>query len=192
MDESGQDPKSEIFVVVAVVSDKDQDILRERLLEIEHFARTGKRKWHKSRPEYRLRYLQSVLEKKIGKGEVCFGRYKKPLPYFLPVLETIERAITVKAQKDYRAIVYMDGIDKKKAVELTNALRLRGIKLGLVRSRRDESEPLIRLADRWAGCIRGASLGKTEEKEFLAKAIKRQYLTDVQKNKISRLSRRLL
>jgi phage gp36-like protein len=188
VDESGQDPKSEIFVVVAVVSDKDQDMLRKQLLEIERFAGTGKRKWHKSRPDRRFKYLQSVLEKKVGKGEVYFGRYKKPLPYFLPVLETIECSITAKVQKDYRATVYIDGIDKKKAVELTNALRLRGIRLGLVRSRRDESEPLIRLADMWAGCIRGASLGKKKEKDFLLKAKKKQCLIDVQENKISRLS----
>ena len=93
VDESGQDPKSEIFIVVAVVSDEEQDVLRKQLLEIERLARTGKRKWHKSRPERSFKYLQSVLEKGIGKGEVYFGRYKKPLPYFLPILETVERAI---------------------------------------------------------------------------------------------------
>jgi len=40
----------------------------------------------------------------------------------------------------------------------------------LIRSRRDESEPLIRLVDRWAGCIRAALLGKREERSILKKA----------------------
>lgn len=53
---------------------------------------------------------------------------------------------------------YVDGIDKTIAKKLTNILRTRGVRLNLVRSRRDESEPLIRLADMWAGCIRGALL----------------------------------
>ena len=183
VDESGQDAKSEVFVVVAVVSDKEQDKLRNQLLEIEYLAKMGKRKWHKSRPERRFKYLQLALQKEIGKGEVYFGHYKKPLPYFLPILETIEKAITSKAKKDYRATVYIDGIDKKKAAELTNALRVRSIKLGLVRSRRDESGPLIRLADMWAGCIRGALLRRKDEKEFFEKAKRKQYLVNVQKEK---------
>ncbi|MBI2502370.1 MAG: hypothetical protein HYW07_03950 [Candidatus Latescibacteria bacterium] len=113
MDESGQDAASEVFVVVAVLSAQDQDLFREQCLAIEHEAGTGNRKWHKSRPERRLRYLGLALERGIGKG--------------------------------------IDGIDQKKAAELTNALRLRGVKLGRIRSRKDEAEPLIRLADMWAG-----------------------------------------
>jgi hypothetical protein len=35
-------------------------------------------------------------------------------------------------------------------VDLTNALRTRGVSLELVKDRRDEDEPLIRLADLWA------------------------------------------
>lgn len=183
VDESGQDPRSEVFVVVAIVSDRDQNVLRNQLLDIEYLAKTGKRKWHKSRPERRFKYLQLILEKGVGKGEVYFGSYKKPLPYFLPVIETIKKAITLKTQRQYRATIYMDGIDKKKAAELTGALRLGGIRLGLIRSRRDESEPLIRLADMWAGCIRGASLNKTREKELLNRAKREHYLIDVQKEK---------
>lgn len=181
VDESGQDAKSEAFVVVVVVSDREQDLFREELLKIERTAKTGMRKWHKSRPERRFRYLQLVLERKVAKGEICFGCYQKPLPYFLPMLETIESAIMLRAKPPYRAIVSVDGIDKKKAVELTNALRLKGIKLELVRSVRDESEPSIRLADMWAGCIRGALLNAKREREFFEKARQQGYLIDVQK-----------
>ncbi len=77
----------------------------------------------------------------------------------------------------YTARVYVDGIDLKKAAELTNALRLRGVSLEQVKSRRDESEPLIRLADMWAGCIRGVWKGKAEEQALLERARRRDYLT---------------
>lgn len=179
VDETGQDIGSEFFIVVAVVSDKEQDLLRNQLLEIEYLSKIGRRKWHKSRPDRRKQYLQLVLEKGIGKGEVYFGRFKKPLPYFLPTMETIEKAIFNKGKENYKAIVYIDGIDKKKAAELTNALRLRGIKLELVRNRRDESEPLIRLADRWAGCIRAAFLERKDEKELLEEAKNREFLREI-------------
>ena len=68
-------------------------------------------------------------------------------------------------------------------MELTNALRLKGVKLELVRKAKDESEPIIRLADMWAGCIRGALLNAQAEKEFFEKAQQQRYLIDVQKEK---------
>jgi len=76
-------------------------------------------------------------------------------------------------------IIYIDGIDRKKAAQLTNALRVRGIKLALIKSRRDESEPLIRLSDRWAGCIRAALLGKKQEQNVLKEAKNKKYLKEV-------------
>ncbi len=179
IDETGQDAGSEFFIVVAVVSDREQNLLRSQLLEVESQAKIGQRKWHKSRPERNVQYLKLVIKKEIGKGEVYFGHYKKPIPYFLPMLETLEKAILDKAKGNYKAIVYVDGIDKKKAAELTNALRVRNIKLEFVRSSRDESDPLIRLADRWAGCARAASLDEKEEKEIFKKAERRSYIKKV-------------
>ena len=183
VDETGQDSTSEFFIVVAVVNEKEQQALRDELVNIESLAGTGQLKWHKSRHERRMKYLQTVLQRKIGAGEVYFGKYKKPLPYFFPVLETIKKAIVDKAAGDYRAIVFIDGIDKKKAAELTNALRIGGVKLKMVRGRRDESEPLIRLADMWAGCIRDALLAEVEgqAKTIFKQAIQAGYLIEINK-----------
>lgn len=181
VDETGQDAGSEIFIVAAIVSLKEQGLLRGNLLEIETLSKVGKRKWRKSRSERKIEYLRLVIEKRIGKDEVYFGAYRKPLPYFLPMLETLEKAIKHKVKKDYKAIVYVDGIDRKKAAQLTNALRIRGIKLELVKSRRDESEPLIRLADRWAGCIRAALSGRKEEITILKDAKDKRCLKEVSK-----------
>ena len=182
VDETGQDAGSEFFVVVAVATDKEQNLLRSQLFEIESLTKIGQRKWHKSQFKRNKYYLQLLLKREIGNREIYFGHYKKPIPYFLPMLETIEKAILDKVEMDYKTIVSVDGIDKKKASELTNALRLRKIKLEFVRSVRDESEPLIRLADRWAGCIRAAFLDKQEEKEILEKAEKTKYLKNITKN----------
>ncbi len=179
IDETGQDAGSEFFIVVAIVSDKEQDLLRNQLLEIESQTKIGQRKWHKTQTERNVLFLQAVVKKETGKGEVYFGHYKKPIPYFLPMLETLEKAILDKAKGNYKAIVYVDGIDKKKAAELTNALRVRNIKLEFVRSSRDESDPLIRLADRWAGCARAASLDRREEKEIFEKAERKSYIKKV-------------
>jgi hypothetical protein len=95
----------------------------------------------------------------------------------------VEHAIRHRAQAPYTARVHVDGIDRKKAAELTTALRVRGLRLEAVRSRRDESEPLIRLADMWAGCIRAAKLGRTLERVLLEQARRAGYLTEVGQQK---------
>ena len=183
VDESGQDPRSAFFVVVAVVSDQHQDDLREKLSAFEQHSRTGFRKWHKSQPERRQRYLKAVLDQGIGTGEVFFGHYEKPVPYFFPMLDVLEQALKRQAKGRYSARVYVDGIDRKKAAELTGALRAHGLSLGFVKSRRDESEPAIRLADMWAGCIRAALLGRSEEQRLLERAQQAGYLVAVTQQK---------
>jgi hypothetical protein len=179
LDETGQDAASGIFVVVAVVSAQDQEPLREALMEIEHIAGIGHGKWHKSLSARRLRYLTLAFERSLGCEEIFFGSYPKPLPYFFPLLDVLEHAIKIKAVSPYTSRVFVDGIDRKKAAELTNALRLRGVSLGMVRSRRDESEPLIRLADRWAGCIRGALSGHPEEQVLFERALSANYIRGI-------------
>jgi hypothetical protein len=177
VDESGQDPALNVFIVVAVVSAAEQEAFREALMEIEQLAGVGHGKWHGSKPARRLRYIELALERDLGRDEVFFGTFQKPLPYFFPMMEVVEDAIKVKAgSSSYSAKVFVDGIDRKKAGELTNALRLRGISLGMIRGRRDESEPIIRLADMWAGCIRGATQGKAEERTLLRNAMKTNYI----------------
>lgn len=179
VDETGQDDRSDYFIVVAVVSSGEQQELKEALLQLEHQSKIGLKKWHKLRTPEREVFLEMVINTQLAQGEVFFGRYRKPLPYFLPMLETLARAIQIVAVEDYKAVVYVDGIDKKKARELTNALRLKGIKAKHVRSARDESEPLIRLADRWAGCIRSNFEGNVEAKKIMAQAIEIKYLREV-------------
>jgi hypothetical protein len=64
-DESGQDVSSAVFLVVAVVSDEDQDDLRERLVRAERHAGTWGLKWHKTQSARRIKYLDAVLANKI-------------------------------------------------------------------------------------------------------------------------------
>lgn len=180
VDETGQDIDSELFIVVAIVSDQDQEHLRERLIRFEDLSRTGHRKWHKIQPQKRLKFLKEVIAQKLGHGEVFFRAYLKPIPYFFPTIDVIELSILQKTTLPYITKVYVDGIDQKKALELTGALRARGISLELVRSRRDESEPLIRLADMWAGCIRAARAGRVPEKMLLNTALSSGYMEELQ------------
>lgn len=179
VDEAGQDSGSEFFVVVAVVSAEEQNPLRIKLERIETLAGTNRKKWHKVRHENRMRYLAMVLQEKIVQGGIYIAHYRKPLPFFFPMLYVIEKAIKAFAHGPYRLNLYVDGIDQYKAKQLTNALRATGISLRLVKSRRDESEPLIRLADMWAGCIRSALLKHPDAQDLFKRAKQAAYVHDI-------------
>ncbi len=178
VDESGQDDTSKFFIVVVAVTSRDQDYLRKKLLDVEAEAETHGMKWHRTSRDRRMRYLTLVLQRRIGFGGLYFGRYEKPLPYFFPMIDVLEQAIKQSVVKKYRASIYVDGIDKNIAQKLTNALRARHISLRLVQSRRDESEPLIRLADMWAGCVRGALKDGEESKAIFERALKMGHLKE--------------
>lgn len=108
-----------------------------------------------------------------------FGIYPKPIHYFFPVVEIIEKAVMHMASKDYIARVYVDGANVTVARSLTNALRSRGVSTLMAKGKRDESEALIRLADMWAGCIRSALLGKKDAKELFERAKREHYLFNI-------------
>lgn len=120
-----------------------------------------------------------VLDKKIATSGVYFIRVKKPVPYFAPMLRILEKAILDQAKGYYKATIYIDGIDKKNARAITNALRGFGIHIKQVRTARDESNSLIRLADRWAGCIRKAYENREEERKIFEQAKKQKYLKQI-------------
>ena len=180
VDETGQDASSEFFIVVAVITEGDQQHLNQDLLLAEHATKIGEKKWHKARASVRTDFIRFILKDNTTKGKVYYSRYTKPLPFFFPMLETITKAIQASVVDDsYEAIIYVDGIDKQKARELTNALRVKGIKTPYARSARDESEPLIRLADRWAGCIRDSFEHSPLDSELVAKGTRNGYLKPI-------------
>lgn len=179
VDESGQDPTSKHFIVVAVVCIKDHDELRNELVAIESLAKTHGLKWQKTQHDRRIRYLSFVLDRKLGAGSVYIGVYSKPVPYFSPVLYVTEKAITHEAKGRYRATVRVDGINRKIAQSLTNALRAQGVSARMVKGVTDEAEPIVRLADMWAGCIRSAYLNEKDAIELLKCAKQSGYLREV-------------
>ena len=93
--------------------------------------------------------------------------------------KTIELSIKHKAKKNYKAIIYIDGLDKKNSQRINRLLHQHKIQSAKPRNARDESEPLIRLADRWAGCIRSAIENNKNDKQIVELAKKQMYLHKV-------------
>ena len=179
VDETGQDAGSQLFIVAAVIAWDDLPALRASLMELEKELTIGSKKWHKLRQASRLEFLNSFLREKYPNLRIYFGRFKKPTLYYFPTLEVVEKALG-SFPKPVEAVVSIDGLDSISAKKMTNALRSKHLQLKLVKGWRDESEVLIRLADRWAGCLRQAFVGHNKDcKDIVDRAEKKGALKEI-------------
>jgi hypothetical protein len=179
VDETGQDAGSEIFVVVAVVAWDDVESLRLSLVKLERELKVGNKKWHKLRHASRMGFMAAFLRQKFNNLSIYFGRFNKPVPSFFPTFEVIQRSL-VSFSEPINVNVSVDGLDAISAKKMTNALRSKHLRLRLVKGPTDESEVLIRLADRWAGCLRLALLNHSKDcEQLIARAEKKGLLKEV-------------
>lgn len=179
VDETGQDAGSKFFIVACVEVEKDPEPIRSVLIELEQQTKIGAIKWHKSNYGRRIAFMEAFLLTKHSGLKVYFGRYKKPIPYGLPTVEVLQKSIQGFSTNPVQAIIYIDGLDRISALKITNALRSKYIYLNLVKGVRDESEVLIRLADRWAGCLRSAFAGNPDCEQLLKRAVKTGFLVEI-------------
>lgn len=170
VDETGQDYGSSIFIVV-VVATTAVDEVRSAAARCEFLAGVGAKKWHKSKLNLSLSFLGRLLATPC-EFTVYYLRTVKPATYAAVVQEAIYRTIVARSVRGALARVHVDGISKRNARELTISLRRHGLNIAPVRSRRDESEPLIRVADRFAGCLRSALAGNAASHALVRKAVR--------------------
>lgn len=154
VDESGQETQGAIFLVSVIVTDKEYEFLNQTLLEIEELSKKGQGKWNKTRFEYRLAYIDGVISRIAFEGLIYFSHFANSRAYFDMTVETTANAIECKNQENYPATVIVDGLSGRNIDRFKRGLRNRKINVRKVKGARDESEPLIRLADAIAGFIR--------------------------------------
>ncbi|MFN0107213.1 MAG: hypothetical protein ACKVZH_00030 [Blastocatellia bacterium] len=86
-------------------------------------------------------------------------------------VETTARAIQHKAAAAQPATIVVDGLSGQNIDRFKKSLRRRQINTRKVRGVRDESEPLIRLADAVAGFVRDFIEGQPYAAEWYEKAV---------------------
>lgn len=159
-DETGQDTEGRLFVVsVVLVGSDHRDALESRFLNLEARIRGQRRKWHQTRTAQR-QAIVAELDGLRGKG-ASFAWSERtdamPLPAF--TAKTVADAASVCCpEAELTAIV--DGLKEAERREVTAALRGRGVRFRKVCVNcRDESYPLLRLADAVAGFLRDVHEG---------------------------------
>jgi hypothetical protein len=171
VDETGQDTEGAYFLAALVISGKECDDLRQRLIKIEQKSGKITRKWTHTPPEMKQAYLQGVFNEKEFYGKLCFQKFSQTTDYLTCIIAAIANGITRYAKQDYKAVILIDGLGREERKIVGKRLRLRQIRTEKVRGARDESEALIRLADALAGFVRDADEGQFYARKFYRQAI---------------------
>jgi hypothetical protein len=171
VDESGQETKGALFLVSVVVADHEYDHINDLLIEIEEQSGKRLRKWSKARFGYRLAYIEAVIEQPLFRGLILFSRHANSQAYFDLTVETTARAIHHK-NKEALATVVVDGLRGRDVNRFKTRLRGSGVNVRKVRGARDESEPIVRLADAVAGFVRDFLEGQAYAAKLYEKAIR--------------------
>ena len=154
VDESGQDTKGKFFIVSLVVTGKERDQLNKELIRIETETNKKSTKWSKTKKEIQIQYIERVFQSPKFKNKIHYVLKEDTKAYQEITVLAVATAINkAKNQDNYKASVYIDGLDKFEVRKISVKLRQIGIKTEKVRGIRDESSAFIRLADAIAGLI---------------------------------------
>jgi hypothetical protein len=185
-DESGQDTQAQpgrqqVFVVSIAIFDEKRDEL-EKVCQGYEQASGKRKKWNKTRQRNRLDYIRRIIADPRFQDTLCYS-ISHPIThpdYDARTILGIAKAVKWKQPVDpYTVEVYVDGISGAKQSEYSLELRGLGIKVRRVHPARDESYPLIRLADAIAGLAREATEGSIEAAALLNQAIRKKVITEV-------------
>jgi len=155
VDETGQDTLGRLFIVSVVIAASERDALAAELENIERFTGKGKVKWIHTRHQARLAYIEAVLSASAFRNTLYFSAYHDTKSYMaLTVLSTANAILRADGQSS-QATVYVDGLPKARIRWFGVELRRLSIRTRKVAGiRREESDPLMRLADACCGFVR--------------------------------------
>jgi hypothetical protein len=103
---------------------------------------------------------------------IFFSRYTNSQAYFELTVETTAKAIHHKNQAAMPATAIVDGLSGRDVNRFKTRLRGSGVNVRKVRGARDESEPIVRLADAVAGFVRDFLEGQPYAPKLYEKAIR--------------------
>lgn len=180
VDESGQDTQGRLFVVAAIVTEKDRDLYRTGCESAELESQRGREKWSKSRPQHKTEYIRLILGQPIFNGHLFYATYKNTTAYHEATAQTIALVLGAFEGQSQNAVVIIDALPKSLQIPTRQQIKHFGVRVDKVRGvQKDENEALIRLADAICGLVRDALKGQVEYEDLLDQAIHTGIIRDV-------------
>lgn len=177
VDETGQDTLGDFFLVAAVVLISGRDELRKDLQEMENQSGRGKSKWTHSNKTQRQKYIELLLNNKKFKKSLFYSVFEGSKAFTDLTILATAWAINTRAVGEYKAVVFIDGLQQSNYPKYARGLRKLNIKTCKVRGLRDGSDEFIRLADSIAGFARDYIEGVEWTKLLYKKAEKEGYIS---------------
>jgi hypothetical protein len=176
VDESGQDPQSEVFIVAVIVTGEEREKLLDLCEQLERVSGKQKDKWGKAKHDRRMRYLRHIFADDRFREVLRYSVFRQTPDYDTATIDAIAAAVRwSKPGRNYTSLIYVDALSKTKRQEYGVRLRRLGLRVRQIRGiARDESNALTRLADAVAGFVRDALEGKSEEITSLFRRAKRE------------------
>ena len=181
VDESGQDTEGRFFLVAVVITGNSRDELQQKLEEIEHRTRKGRVKWHRTGLSRRLVYIRSILDLPEMFGALDFAQYANSKAYLDLTVDAIAGVMERQPAYD-RLSVIVDGLLPGEIAKFKLRLNERRVHARKIVGVRDESDPLIRLADALAGFVRDALEGKPDIRPVYDYALRAEKIVEQKKN----------
>lgn len=177
IDESKQRIGGKWFIVAGVAV-TNSDKFRQLCEGIEKTSRKRHLKWGKANKKNRLVYLRTVISDHRFRDILLFSYvFQEPTDYIAATIRSIDLAVANLHASDSAVSVYVDGLVRTQYKEYQVRLRRLGCQVEKVRGRKDENEPLIRLADAVAGATRDLlEFQDTELKTIFSSAVKQRML----------------
>ena len=168
VDETGQDTGGRFFLVAVVMPLAGQvEGLRQRLLEVEQATGKGKKRWVKTTPAQRRAFLLGLKPILTSAEPVYWRQYLEGTDYPQRTGEVIVAAVRCRDPRgEADLIIVIDGCNWQEQQIIARVLRQHSVKRRKIRGPRDESEPLLRLADALAGFLRDVSEGQRDAQQL--------------------------
>lgn len=182
VDETGQDTKGKLFIVATMITGKNKSKIEECLLRYELSSQKRITKWSKCKHIQRVKYIEKVIGNKIFKDIIFYKTFSGSKRYLDLTIETIILSLSSYAKRhliyNFKVKILIDGLKGKEITRVKKQINKSAIAVDKIRGVRDQSEPLIRLADFIAGLIRDA-IDNEYWKTILKKAIKDGYIKSI-------------
>ena len=183
VDETGQDSAGKLFIVIIVViKNLFIDEIREGLSEIEKVTGKRKSKWGKAKHEIRSRYIKSAIKLIKKSGHAYYASFFQTKEYVALTAFALAQAILMYSDKlPTESTIIIDGLKSAEQIKVSRLMKIFNIKYEKIRGARDESEPVLRLADSIAGLVRDAEEKNDFSQKLLLSMKSHEVISKIQK-----------
>ncbi len=180
VDESGQDSKGKFFVVSVIILEDNKENLWNKLERIE-FLSNKQKKWTKTRPKFKRKYIEELLKINKLKQAVYYKSFSNR-EYLKFTAITIAKAISDKIEKNrnYNLTIYIDGFVQTELNNIKKELKVLNIKISKLRGvKKEENNAFIRLSDAICGLVREKERKNDWANNILQKLKNKKIITEV-------------